>query len=83
MPSTFFIPDPEGRIPDAEGYFGAFGGTFIPEALVAAVDEVAVEYDKAKHDPEFARELDDLLANYTGRPSALTEVPRFAEHAGG
>src|SRR5690606_26960209 len=66
-----------------EGYFGAFGGKFIPEALVAAVDEVAVEYDKAKSDPEFARELDDLLVHYTGRPSALTEVPRFAEEAGG
>src|SRR5919202_1312917 len=83
MPSEFFIPDPEGQVPSAEGYFGAFGGKFIPEALVAAVDEVAVEYDKAKQDPEFARELDDLLVNYTGRPSALTEVPRFAEHAGG
>src|SRR5262245_29535035 len=83
MPSEFFIPDPEGQVPSAEGYFGAYGGKFIPEALVAAVDEVAVEYDKAKHDPEFARELDDLLVNYTGRPSALTEVPRFAEHAGG
>ncbi len=55
MPSQFFIPDPEGQIPSPEGYFGAFGGKFIPEALVAAVDEVAVEYDKAKHDPEFAR----------------------------
>ncbi|CAM5294582.1 Tryptophan synthase beta chain OS=Streptomyces griseorubiginosus OX=67304 GN=trpB PE=3 SV=1 [Streptomyces griseorubiginosus] len=83
MPSEFFIPDPEGQVPSPEGYFGAFGGKFIPEALVAAVDEVAVEYDKAKHDPEFARELDDLLVNYTGRPSSLTEVPRFAEHAGG
>src|ERR671919_284000 len=83
MPSEFFIPDPEGQVPSAEGYFGAFGGKFIPEALVAAVDEVAVEYDEAKHDPEFARELDDLMVNYAGRPSMLTEAPRFAEHAGG
>ncbi|MEU6177981.1 tryptophan synthase subunit beta [Streptomyces coeruleorubidus] len=83
MPSEFFIPDPEGQTPNPEGYFGTFGGKFIPEALVAAVDEVAVEYDKAKHDPEFAEELDDLLVNYTGRPSALTEVPRFAAEAGG
>src|SRR4051795_5286337 len=83
MPSEFFIPDPEGRVPSAEGYFGRYGGKFIPEALVAAVDEVAVEYDKAKSDPAFGAELDDLLVNYTGRPSALTEVPRFAEHAGG
>ncbi|UGY90836.1 tryptophan synthase subunit beta [Streptomyces gobiensis] len=83
MSSDFFIPDPQGQIPTAEGYFGAFGGKFIPEALVAAVDEVAAEYEKAKADPAFGTELDDLLVNYTGRPSALTEVPRFAEHAGG
>ncbi|MFE5160153.1 tryptophan synthase subunit beta [Streptomyces sp. NPDC056697] len=83
MSSDFFIPDPEGRVPSAEGYFGAFGGKFIPEALVAAVDEVAAEYEKAKTDPAFAAELEDLLVNYTGRPSALTEVRRFAEHAGG
>ncbi|BBJ44524.1 tryptophan synthase beta chain [Streptomyces antimycoticus] len=83
MSSDFFIPDPEGRVPSAEGYFGAFGGKFIPEALVAAVDEVAAEYEKAKTDPAFAAELEDLLVNYTGRPSALTEVQRFAEHAGG
>ncbi len=80
---TFFIPEPEGQVPTSEGYFGKFGGKFIPEALVAAVDEVAVEFEKAKQDPEFARELSELLVNYTGRPSALTEVPRFASHAGG
>jgi tryptophan synthase beta chain len=79
----FFLPDPDGVIPTAEGYFGAFGGKFIPEALVAAVDEVAVEYEKAKADPAFAAELNDLMVNYAGRPSALTEVPRFAEQAGG
>jgi tryptophan synthase beta chain len=83
MSSHFFIPDPEGRVPSARGYFGAFGGKFIPEALVAAVDEVAAEYEKAKADPAFAAELEDLLVNYTGRPSPLTEVPRFAEQAGG
>ncbi|MDX3074299.1 tryptophan synthase subunit beta [Streptomyces sp. NPDC088354] len=83
MSVDFFIPDPEGRVPSAEGYFGRFGGKFIPEALVAAVDEVAVEYDKAKADPAFAAELNDLLVHYTGRPSPLTEVARFAEHAGG
>ncbi|MEU4326789.1 tryptophan synthase subunit beta [Nonomuraea dietziae] len=83
MSSEFFIPDPEGQVPSAEGYFGAFGGKFIPEALVAAVDEVAVEYEKAKADPAFVAEFEDRLVNYSGRPSALTEVPRFAGHAGG
>jgi len=81
--ARFFIPDPDGAQPSTEGYFGLFGGKFIPEALVAAVDEVATEYEKAKADPAFAAELDTLLAEYTGRPSPLTEVPRFAEHAGG
>lgn len=83
MSSGFFVPDPEGQVPNASGYFGAFGGKFIPEALVAAVDQVAAEYDKAKADPAFAAELDDLMVNYAGRPSPLTEVPRFARHAGG
>ncbi len=83
MTTDFFIPDPEGLVPDGAGYFGAFGGRFIPEALVAAVDEVAAEYEKAKSDPAFAAELNDLLVHYTGRPSALTEVPRFAAQAGG
>ncbi|MFD9892692.1 tryptophan synthase subunit beta [Amycolatopsis sp. NPDC059027] len=83
MPSEFFFPAPEGEFPGAEGYFGAFGGKFVPEALTAAVDEVAVEYEKAKADPAFVAEFEYLLAHYAGRPSALTEVPRFAEHAGG
>ncbi|SFC84145.1 tryptophan synthase beta chain [Streptomyces aidingensis] len=83
MSDGFFLPDPEGRVPDAQGYFGAFGGTFIPEALRAAVEEVAAEYEKARHDPAFAAELNELLVHYTGRPSALTEVRRFAAHAGG
>ncbi|WP_130796797.1 tryptophan synthase subunit beta [Streptomyces otsuchiensis] len=83
MSDGFFLPDLDGRVPSAQGYFGAFGGTFVPEALRAAVEEVAAEYEKAKADPAFAEELNDLLVNYTGRPSALTEVPRFAEHAGG
>ncbi|GGO81629.1 tryptophan synthase subunit beta [Wenjunlia tyrosinilytica] len=78
-----FLPDLDGQVPSARGYFGEFGGKFVPEALVAAIDQVAEEYEKAKSDPEFAAQLNDLLVNYTGRPSALTEVKRFAEHAGG
>ncbi|GAB2608377.1 tryptophan synthase subunit beta [Streptomyces capparidis] len=79
----FFLPDPDGSVPTARGWFGPFGGKFVPEALVAAIDQVAEEYEKAKADPAFAARLDELLADYTGRPSALTEVRRFAEHAGG
>ena len=69
--------------PDQRGYFGAFGGRFMPEALVAALDEVAAEYEKARLDPDFLNEFDRLLREYAGRPSLLTDVPRFSEHAGG
>ena len=64
-------------------YFGEFGGRFVPESLIAALDELSEAYTLAKLDPEFQRELDELGRTYTGRPSIITEVPRFAEHAGG
>lgn len=64
-------------------YFGAFGGRFVPEALIAALDELEAAYEKARHDPEFAAELARLHRTYTGRPSIITEVPRFAAHCGG
>ncbi len=64
-------------------FFGDFGGRFVPEALVAALDELTEAYDKAKHDPAFGEELDRLARDYTGRPSIITEVPRFARHCGG
>ncbi|MFI6927204.1 tryptophan synthase subunit beta [Nonomuraea spiralis] len=82
MPTQHFIPAPRGHAPDPEGYFGAYGGAFVPEALVAAVDEVAAAYAQAGVDPRFIDELGTLLAHYTGRPTPLTEVPRFARHAG-
>jgi tryptophan synthase beta chain len=69
--------------PDARGYFGEFGGRFMPEALIAALDEVAGEYDKARIDPDFLNEFNRLLRDYAGRPSLLSDVPRFSEHAGG
>ncbi|MFC4907999.1 tryptophan synthase subunit beta [Actinomadura gamaensis] len=69
-------------VPDATGHFGAFGGRFAPEALMAALDELTREFEAAKSDPSFTAELDDLLANYAGRPSLLTEAKRFSEHAG-
>jgi tryptophan synthase beta chain len=64
-------------------YFGAFGGRFVPEALIAALDELEAAFATAMADPAFTDELDRLHRTYTGRPSILTEVPRFAEHAGG
>ena len=64
-------------------YFGEFGGRYVPESLVAALDELSAAYEVTKTDPEFAAELSALHKTYTGRPSIITEVPRFAENAGG
>ena len=72
------------RLQDAVGpYFGDFGGRFVPEALVAALDELDAAYSSAMADPAFTGELDRLHRTYTGRPSIITEARRFAEHAGG
>ena len=64
-------------------FFGDFGGRFVPEALIAALDELTDAYEKARIDPAFTNELERLARDYTGRPSIVTEVPRFALHAGG
>lgn len=64
-------------------YFGRFGGRFVPEALIAALEELDTAYQAALVDPEFIAQLDELHRSYSGRPSIVTEVPRFAAHAGG
>ena len=65
------------------GHFGRFGGRFVPEALISALDDLTAAHLSAQNDPEFQRELAYLHRTYTGRPSIITEAPRFAEHAGG
>jgi tryptophan synthase beta chain len=73
-----------GKLADVQGpYFGQFGGRYVPEALIAALDELETEFRKAQGDPAFAAELARLHRDYTGRPSPVTEVPRFAAHADG
>jgi tryptophan synthase beta chain len=73
-----------GTVPDARGRFGPYGGRFVPEALVAALDELDTEYRAAMADPSFLAELDGLLRTYSGRPTPVTEAHRFgAEAAGG
>jgi tryptophan synthase beta chain len=69
--------------PDSRGYFGRYGGRFVPEALIAALDELTAAYAEARSDPEFTAALNGLLADYAGRPSPITEAPRLSEHAGG
>jgi tryptophan synthase beta chain len=73
----------EEHDPDERGHFGPYGGRFMPEALIGAMDELAAVYEKARTDPDFLDEFNRLLRDYAGRPSLLTEAPRFAEHAGG
>ena len=65
------------------GHFGPYGGRFVPEALIGALEELEAAHIAAAVDPVFIAELDHLHRTYTGRPSIITEVPRFAEHAGG
>ncbi|HJP73393.1 MAG TPA: tryptophan synthase subunit beta [Pseudonocardiaceae bacterium] len=79
MNNSFFHPADL----DGTGFYGRFGGQYVPEALVAAIDEFAVAYDKASTDTDFATELTGLLADYAGRPTPLTETHRFARAAGG
>lgn len=79
MTDTTLAPSPSGAGP----YFGAYGGRWVPEPLIAALDELSNAWDELKVDPSFRSELAALHRDYTGRPSPLTEVPRFAAHAGG
>ena len=72
------------RLDGATGpYFGDFGGQYIPEALMTALTDLEEGWNRLKVDPDFVSELDRLNRTYTGRPSIITEVPRFAEHCGG
>ncbi len=65
-----------------EGRFGPYGGRYVPETLIAALEELAAVYDAAIKDPDFRAQLDDLLRSYAGRPTPLTEAPRFSELVG-
>lgn len=70
-------------MPDAHGHFGRYGGMFVPETLMAALDELAREYEAARKDPAFQSELDDLLHHYVGRPTPLYFAQRWTEKLGG
>jgi len=68
--------------PDSVGRFGAFGGRYVPETLIPALDELELAFDEAMADPEFVRTFTDLLRDYVGRPSPLSDAPRFSERVG-
>lgn len=69
--------------PDERGYFGEFGGMFVPETLMTPLFELAEAYQKAKADPSFPAELNRLLMEYAGRPTELYFAERLTEHCGG
>lgn len=71
------------RDPDARGYFGEFGGRFVPETLVAPIEALQAEYFEARRDPAFAAELDRLFRHYVGRPTPLWDARRFGAACGG
>lgn len=70
------------NFPDKRGYYGQFGGKFVPEILIPAIQELEEEFLKAKDDPEFKKELSKLLDEYVGRPTKLTFANRLTEHYG-
>jgi tryptophan synthase beta chain len=70
-------------LPDAHGHFGPYGGVFVAETLMAALDELRVEYEKARNDPAFLSEFEHELKHYVGRPSPIYHARRWSEHLGG
>lgn len=70
-------------LPDSAGRFGAYGGRYVPETLVAALEALLAEYDRARRDSAFQEELDALLRRFVGRPTPLYFARRLTEHAGG
>jgi len=70
-------------IPDDSGYFGEFGGMYVPETLFHPLEELLHEYERAKDDPVFIAELETLRRDYTGRPTPLYFAEKLTDHLGG
>jgi tryptophan synthase beta chain len=77
------VAEPTSHDPDGRGHFGVFGGRYVPEALMAVIEEVTAAYEKARTDSEFLDRLDNLQTHYAGRPSPLYEAVRLSEHLAG
>ena len=76
-------PVATSEMPDSQGRFGGFGGRYVPETLTHALDQLSDEYDKARRDPQFQTELDELLFRYVGRPSPLYFAQRLSDLCAG
>ena len=77
MPAHEVVPSAE-----AVDRFGVFGGRYVPETLIPALDELERQYDAARADPAFEAEVEHMLTTYVGRPSPLSDAPRLSEHVG-
>lgn len=75
--------DVPASVPDARGYYGEYGGRFVPETLVPALDELTEAFESAMADPAFLDRFADLQATYTGRPTPVTYARRLSDHLGG
>jgi tryptophan synthase beta chain len=83
MTTTAAMVNPAGPVRSAAGRFGVYGGRYVPETLMAALEELEHAYAEAKEDAAFQAELDDLLHNYCGRPTPLYFAKRLTEQCGG
>ncbi len=81
--SSPYIQTETASVPDERGYFGEFGGRFVPETLIPALDELTAAYREAMADTEFQQRLEQLQATYTGRPTPISYAQRLSEHLGG
>lgn len=81
--TDFYIETGKTNVPDERGYYGEFGGRFVPETLIPALEELTEAYAEAMADPEFHKELAYLQATYTGRPTPITYARRLSEKLGG
>lgn len=80
---TATLPLPAKSLPDARGRFGPYGGRYVPETLMFALEQLSAAYEDAKHDEAFQTEFHRILEDYVGRPSRLYFARRLTEHAGG
>ena len=83
MAETFAEYIPQTTVPDARGKFGPYGGQFVPETLMPALEELTAAYAALQQDPEFWAEFNHLLQTYVGRPSPITHARRLSEQLGG
>lgn len=81
--ATFAKYVPQTNVPDERGKFGKYGGQFVPETLMPALEELIAAYDEARQDPEFLKEFRHLLETYVGRPSPISYAGRLTELLGG